>query len=101
MKNPLIALTIASAMAGSLMAATPAAAESVSIQWRDLNLETVEGQRALDGRIKRAARKVCGMDSTELGSRIQSSKVRKCFREAEASARKQVAVMREETRMGG
>ena len=100
MKTPMIALTAAAAIATAL-SAVPAAADNIGVQWRDLNLETVEGQRTLDRRIDSAARKVCGMDEALTGTRFVPHEVKQCFSEAKASAESQVAAIRNETRLGG
>ncbi len=85
--------------------ATPAPAlakaQSIAIEWRDLNLETPEGQRALDRRIDTAARKACGMNDTRTGTRFVSRDARDCYQKAKVGARAQVAAIREETRLGG
>ena len=100
MKTPMIALA-ALAAAATVMSAAPAAAENVGIEWRDLNLETVEGQRALDRRIDNAAQKVCGLNEIRTGSRFVSRDAQRCFDQARAAAEVQVASIREETRLGG
>lgn len=97
MKTPMIAL----AAALTVVTAAPAAAENVGIEWRDLNLETAEGQAALDRRINNAASEVCGLNEIHTGTRFTSRRAQSCFDQAKAAAKRQVAAIREETRLGG
>ena len=100
--------TIGTALAASLgitaMAAPAAAApetNSVAIEWRDLNLETKQGRDTLERRIDQAARKACNVDEARSGTRLSAAQTRECYRAAKASANRQVAQLREETRLGG
>jgi len=72
---------------------TPASAQSdVSRQvvtYRDLNLTSVAGQKALDARVRRAARIVCGDDDKDLGIAMYN---RKCRQKAIAAAQPQIMV---------
>lgn len=97
MKRPLIALaTIATGLT-----AVPAAAESITIDHRDLNLATVEGQEVLERRIDNAAREVCGYDEQYTGSRFRPVSVERCYEQAKASASEQYAAVVSENRLGG
>ena len=98
--------TIASAALGLALVAAPAAAgtdgaQTMEIEYRDLNLDTVQGQEALDRRIDVAARKVCEVGAERTGTRIQSSAARKCFNEARAKAHQQMASIVERQQLGG
>ena len=88
-------LILASATALGLLTvvAVPAAASEVrfEIDYADLNLQSKEGQRALDRRIEHAARKACGFDKLATGSRIQSREARGCVVELTAKANRQFA----------
>jgi UrcA family protein len=99
MKTPLIAL----AAAASALTALPVAAErnSISIAYRDLNLATPEGQAALDHRISKAARAMCGVDELSTGTRLRSGEAIACYREAKAQAKKQVAAAIAAQQLGG
>lgn len=94
-------LLVAAAL-GALGLTVPATAqESVTVEYRDLNLDTSDGQKALERRIDRAARNACGMDRRQTGTRIQSSEVTKCYRAALASARQSVAAIVRNGQLGG
>ena len=97
MKKTLISLAAICAVA----ATTPAAAENVSVDYRDLNLASVQGQKSLEIRIDRAARKVCGMDNRVSGTRLRPSDERRCYAQAKKQAKKQVAALIAEERLGG
>lgn len=97
MKNALIAL----AAAGAVLAGTPAAAEQMSINYKDLNLATTEGQQILEQRIDAAARRVCEIDRITTGSRIRSQEAQACYDEAKAAATKQVAALVSRNQLGG
>lgn len=98
MKTTLIAL------AASLTALTPIAAmaqQSVTVEHRDLNLGTPEGQAALDRRVDAAARKVCSLDTVRTGTRIRSAENFECYRQAKAQVKKQVAAALAAQQLGG
>jgi len=97
MRKSLIALATASIA----FAATPAFAGSVSIQYRDLNLNSAEGQQKLERRIDAAARKVCQVDDHTMGSRIRDQKAVTCYRQAKKQAAEQMAVVVEDQRLCG
>lgn len=97
MKTTLIAL----AVTGAVLAGSPAAAEEMSVAYQDLNLATVQGQEALDRRIDSAARKVCGLDETITGTRLRSNAARRCYADAKAAAKKQLAGIVAEQQLGG
>lgn len=73
---------------------TPALARedpmTARVSYADLNLTSAAGQKALDSRVRRAVRTVCGDTSAKdlAGSRI----VRTCQKRAFASARPQVMI---------
>lgn len=97
MKTPLIAL----AALGSLALAGTAHAESMAIQYNDLNLSTEQGQKTLERRIDAAANKVCGAENARTGTRLLSREQRECVAEARAKAREQFAAIVEDRQLGG
>ena len=97
MKKSILAI----ASVGVLFATTPAFAENLEIKYSDLNLASVEGQKALEGRIERAAKEACGLNAQKTGTRITSRSARKCFNEVKKSASAQMAVIVDEQRLGG
>lgn len=93
---------IAAAALATLGLAVPATAqESIDVPYRDLNLGTAAGQKALDGRIDRAARKVCGMNEQRSGTRLRNPASSECFRQARLKARNDVARIRNAESLGG
>ena len=102
MKTPLIALaaTLAATLA-PVAAASAATQNSVTVEYRDLNLASPEGQAALDRRVSQAARKVCGFDAVRTGTRLAPLKDMDCYREAKAKAKQQVAATVAAQQLGG
>lgn len=98
MKTPLIALA---AIATAVTALPASAQQSMSVPYRDLNLNSVEGQEVLDTRIDQAARKICRYDEITTGSRARSKEVKSCYRQAKAQAKKQFAEVVEAQQLGG
>lgn len=95
-------ILIAAAAIASLGTALPASAqESIAVPYRDLNLDTVEGQKALDRRIVNAARKVCGLDEVRTGTRIRPPKEQECYRTAMVQAKARVAAIIAAEQRGG
>jgi len=98
--------TLTAAALGMAMLATPAIAgsetgEKISVEYRDLNLMTEEGQAKLDARIDDAARKVCKFDDVRTGTRIQSNDRKQCFTQARRSVETQMAALINAERLGG
>ena len=98
MKAPLIALT---AIATALTALPASAQSSMVVPYRDLNLNSAEGQQVLELRIDQAARKLCRYDEVRTGSRARSKESQVCYREAKAQAKKQFALVVEAQQLGG
>ncbi len=97
MKTPLATL----AALGLALSATTAQAESISIPYKDLNLDTAAGQKTLERRIDKAARKVCGYDRQPTGSRIPDLSVRACVSKAKTEAEAQFASLMDNQSLGG
>lgn len=57
----------------------------MTVPYGDLNLDSVQGQNALQARIRGAVRKVCGHSTSNLSVREQN-KYRTCARQANSSA---------------
>ncbi len=97
MKTTLFALTAA----GAALVASPAAAEQVSIKYKDLNLATSEGQQILEQRIDFAAKRVCEIGRATTGSRMPSREAQVCYDETKAAAAKQIAALVSKNGLGG
>ena len=90
MKTPLIALA-----AFATLLAVPAFAESITVQYKDLDLSTEAGQKQLNSRIDSAARKVCGFSDLRTGTRVPTKEARDCVAEAHRQLQKQIAMLAE------
>ena len=97
MKKSLIAF----AAIGAMMTTTPAFAGNMQIKYDDLNLSSPAGQAALERRIDKAAREVCGVDRQRSGTRFPSRSAQKCFESAKKQATQQMAALVDEQRLGG
>lgn len=98
MKRRAIAIA---ALSGVLIAAQPASAESVEVQFEDLDLTTPQGRKELDRRIDRAAEQVCGARETTVGTRLRSSETIECIRQARRQTRASMAKLIETRKAGG
>lgn len=82
------AYTINLVFAAAALALTPtvAAAETqqrtTGVVYSDLDLATEAGRAELDLRIDRAAKQVCGMSESTVGTRIRSRDARECYAQA-------------------
>ncbi len=92
MKAPLIAIAAAF---GAALIAQPAFAESVTVQYKDLDLASDAGQKELDNRIDSAARKVCGFSQRTTGTRIPDKEARDCVAEAKQKLVKRITALAE------
>lgn len=97
MKKTLMAIAVSCAM----LSGVPAAAEDMVVSYKDLNLATEQGQKALERRIDAAARKYCGYDRTATGSRLRPAGAERCYAQAKAEAQKSFAALVAENRLGG
>ena len=101
----LVAATALFTVVGIAAMPVPAAAQdapaSTAIEFSDLNLATPAGQKALEARIQRSARQVCGMDEVRTGSIMQSRAATQCYRQALRSARERVAEAVRHNQQGG
>jgi len=82
-RNSLIA---ASLFGLALTASQPAFAETRLVTYADLDLTTQAGNAKLDQRLKRAAKKVCGLDG-KIGPLREMTVNQQCFVETLAEAR--------------
>lgn len=97
---------LATAALGLAVTATPALAgpsdrpvEKVSTA--GLDLATPAGQKLLERRITRAAKSVCQVDQVRTGTRLKRAANQACVAKARASAKRQVAAMIADQRLGG
>ena len=102
MKN----FALATAALGLAITATPALAgdatvKSTTVSAAGLDLSTTEGQKMLDRRVEAAAREVCNIETVSTGSRIKSLNARSCYRKAVAGAKRQIATIKSDQRLGG
>jgi UrcA family protein len=86
------------ALATAALALAPVAAgaqtteqRTTGVTHRDLDLTTESGRAELDRRIDAAARQVCAIGETDLGTRIMTREKRTCYREAREQLDRQFA----------
>ena len=101
MKTPLIMLAAIALAAPGAASATKAQEESISVEYRDLNLSSPEGLERLEYRVEAAARKVCGLDESSLGSRIRNRDAQRCYDETKEMIDAQFAAVVERQAKGG
>ena len=89
------------AAAAALASAAPAFAESVAVEYKDLDLATQEGRAMLDRRLDAAARQVCGLDEVRTGTRIRSHAARQCYKDAKSQLAERIAAVVEKQARGG
>ena len=97
---------LAAAAIGTALVATPVLAGDKDapkgqIVYRDLNLQTEEGQKVLAARIDQAAREICNVGDVATGTLIESRSQRACYEKAKKSATSQMASLIEDARRGG
>ena len=92
---------IVAAAAAATLATTPAFAESVRVEYKDLDLPSSQGQAALQGRIEAAARQVCGMGDIRTGTRVPDAGARECYKTVLADMEQKFAGLIEKTNNGG
>lgn len=89
------------AAAGLALSATAAQANHISVPYADLDLASAAGQQALDKRIDRAARTVCGYKLEGKRTVREESDARSCFATAKARAGEQFAAAADAATLGG
>jgi UrcA family protein len=92
------ALFAAAAAFATIATASPVLARDVVVRYADLDLTTAKGQRDLSHRIHRAARVACELQAE---NRIPSQEALACYRQAQAKARTEMALLVENVRLGG
>ena len=86
---------------GLVAVSTSATAASVIVPYEDLNLSSPAGQKVLDRRIDRAAKKVCGYDEPTVGTRLRDPEAATCVARAKAASHAQMASIAEKEAKGG
>lgn len=95
------------ALATAALSIAPVAANAATVEqrttgvaFRDLDLTTEAGRAELDRRIDAAARQVCAIGETDVGTRIVTREKRECYREARAQLDQRFAQVISEGRRG-
>lgn len=103
LKNSLaLALASVALLAAPTVSAQQTETRTTGISYDDLDLHTTEGREELDRRIDRAAREVCDLDQSVVGTRIRSRYARECFRDAKRQLARQFAqVIENQQKLGG
>ena len=94
-------IVVFSAAALPASAAAQPTTRAHSVTYADLDLSTQAGLQALERRIVRAARTVCGMDEPATGTRLRSADVSACYDQAVGNTRAQIAQAAAAARKGG
>jgi UrcA family protein len=84
---------ILTAAAAAALVATPAFADSIRVEYKDLDLSSDAGRTTLQNRIESAARDVCGVRKTNTGTRMPMGKARKCYDDVMADMNQSFATM--------
>ena len=97
---------LAAAAIGALLSTTPAIAsdkqkQKAVVMYDDLDLSTEQGRKALDERVKIAARKNCGVGRHSTGTRSITREQRRCVAAATKQAKSALAPIIDEQRLGG
>ncbi|WP_404479468.1 UrcA family protein [Novosphingobium sp. BL-52-GroH] len=104
---PKSALFAAAALCTVGLFAAPAAfaqTKTTAVEYKDLDLATIAGQKELDARIARAARNVCRVERPATGTHLQSTVDRACYAQALSNVRERVAAVidkADDNRLGG
>jgi len=98
--NALVFFAAALALAPAVSAAERGQ-QTTGVSYRDLDLRTDAGQAELGQRIDRAARQVCNLDESVLGTRIPSRDARACYVQAKRQLDEQFAVVMRDVQLGG
>ena len=95
------AILLAAAFGMAVPTTAALAQESINVEYADLNLDTKEGQKKLDLRIRKAVESVCEVNAVQTGTRVRSNESRQCAEQAYASVKKQIAAKIENQKLGG
>lgn len=93
MKTALLALALTAAGLTAPALAQNAEAYSTVVSYNDLDLATAAGRKTLDFRVEKAARDVCRVDESIVGTRILPKDRRLCYREARRQLDRQLAAV--------
>ncbi|MBX7541547.1 UrcA family protein [Qipengyuania sphaerica] len=94
--------TILAAVAIATLAVSASAEENrATVQYRDLDLSTKAGQKALDQRIEKAAKVACEFEDVSTGSRLRTNETRECLKQAKRQIERQLATIVDTTEKGG
>jgi UrcA family protein len=92
------ALFAAAAALATVATASPVLAKDVLVRYGDLDLASTKGQQAFARRIDRAAKVACDFHAE---NRIPSNEALRCYRQARAKAKTEMALAVENERLGG
>ena len=95
------AILIAAAIGLVAPTTSALAQKQARIEYSDLNLDTAEGQKKLDQRIRSAAEEVCNLNTIQTGTRIKSSQAKRCVAETTAKIKQSLAAHLDDKNLGG
>lgn len=99
--------TKAAAIFAAALALAPAVSVAETVQrttgvsYNDLDLSTEAGRAELEQRIDRAAKQVCGMEESTVGTRIRSREARTCYQQAKRELDQHFADVLRDAQFGG
>lgn len=88
---------VAAAIA-TVATASPVLAKDVVVRYGDLDLASAKGQKTFERRINRAAKVACDFQAE---NRVPSTEALRCYRQARAKAKTEMALVVENERLGG
>lgn len=101
---PKLAIAAAALCTIGLFSAPAAFAKSTEVHYKDLDLTTTAGQKALEGRLQKAARDVCRTERATTGTHLHSMVDHDCYKQALSNVRDHVASAidkADDSRLGG
>ena len=97
----LCGLAVTTLALAPVLAAAQTEQRTTGVRYADIDLATPEGQAELDRRIERAARDACGMNESQVGSRVRSREARACYDQARRALDRHFATIRQDAASAG
>lgn len=94
-------LFAAAAALATIASSAPVLADQVTVNYKDLDLASPEGQSKLAKRLDTAARQACGYGAANTGTRMASRSATECYKQAQVSSKQTMATILEQSRKGG
>lgn len=101
MKTPVLAIAAASLAVTASPALAGDGTNHMTVHHADLDLASKQGVKALESRIDRAARVVCGASTPAVTTLREAAETRRCIAKAKAGSKQHFAAVVEQQRLGG